>query len=357
MAKITYSPLFDKITGASGDFLFQDRPSGAYIRRNFSPSNPKTKKQVLSRNSFTRLVLLWNDENFHYKDVWKTYASTFNRTGYNMFISQNKALEQDVVPITLVPYTGKKILTSLSWTPGPNDYSVYLHFSPSPVPADFFFLIQSEVIVSPYEKIVTLTQTPLVPGNTSPYLFNITSQDYFPRVYLVPFQISTGQYFESWGLKTFPFEAAMYYMTLDHRTAFNVAGGSSSATTFNQRTITNYTSNITGASVIGNVITLPAGTYRYQAQESAYRTSTTFSVLEDTVSSLPITLSESCYVDPTYLGMIPILTNTVFTLSSTTTLTPKIYTLAAQTNDGLGRPTSVSGYDSIHYQGFIQKIE
>lgn len=103
MARVQYSPL---IVGASGkvkDTVFSRWKGRAYIRARVIPSNPQTVDQMAVRDSMSRTVSLWQTLDALIKTAWGVYASPYSLSGYNSFVSKNRALEQILELLEGVP--------------------------------------------------------------------------------------------------------------------------------------------------------------------------------------------------------------------------------------------------------------
>jgi hypothetical protein len=58
------------------------------------PANPQSMGQMAVRDSMTRVVELWQSLSQATKDAWAAYASPYSISGYNAFVSANRATEQ-----------------------------------------------------------------------------------------------------------------------------------------------------------------------------------------------------------------------------------------------------------------------
>jgi len=94
MARITFSPLVVQASGKVKDTVFSRWKGRNYIRARVTPANPQSSAQTAVRNSLARVVSLWQSFQTQVKDAWDTYASPYSVSGYNKFMSANRADEQ-----------------------------------------------------------------------------------------------------------------------------------------------------------------------------------------------------------------------------------------------------------------------
>lgn len=94
MARVTYSPLVTGVSGKVKDTVFSRWKGRAYIRARVTPSNPQTTAQTAVRTSLARCVDLWQSFQTQIKTAWDLYASPYSMSGYNKFMSANRADEQ-----------------------------------------------------------------------------------------------------------------------------------------------------------------------------------------------------------------------------------------------------------------------
>jgi hypothetical protein len=94
MARVTYSPLVTGVSGKVKDTVFSRWKGRAYIRARVTPSNPQTVAQTAVRTSLARCVDLWQSFQTQIKAAWDLYASPYSMSGYNKFVSANRADEQ-----------------------------------------------------------------------------------------------------------------------------------------------------------------------------------------------------------------------------------------------------------------------
>ncbi len=94
MARITFSPLITAASGKVKDTVFSRWKGRAYIRARVTPANPQTAGQTALRNSLSRCVDMWQSNVSKIKAAWNLYASPYSMSGYNKFMSANRADEQ-----------------------------------------------------------------------------------------------------------------------------------------------------------------------------------------------------------------------------------------------------------------------
>ncbi len=99
--KIRFSPLLAGMSGKAADAVAATWKGRAYIRKHVIPANPKSPAQVAVRESLARCITLWRSLSATIKAWLDTYGTGYRMSGYNVFISKNRALEQ--VPSPLVP--------------------------------------------------------------------------------------------------------------------------------------------------------------------------------------------------------------------------------------------------------------
>jgi hypothetical protein len=100
MARITFSPLVTAASGKVKDTVFSKWKGRAYIRARVVPANPQSVDQMAVRDSMSRVVELWQSLSAATKEAWAAYASPYSLSGYNAFVSANRAAEQ--IPAVLL---------------------------------------------------------------------------------------------------------------------------------------------------------------------------------------------------------------------------------------------------------------
>lgn len=171
MATIRFSPLITEASGSVKDTVFSRWKGRAYIRARVTPSNPQTAAQTLVRESLARTVELWQSTEAQIKAVWDTYASPYSLSGYNSFVSANRAKEQagtelDLTPpnkdidklTTLVASTGtltKEI--DLVWTGGTQDADKFIYVVSRQDTLNAFVLVEKDTtLVSALSVTLTM---------------------------------------------------------------------------------------------------------------------------------------------------------------------------------------------------------
>lgn len=143
-----------------------------------------------------------------------------------------------------------------------------------------------------------------------------------------------------------PFGAQLFH--LQHTASTGSAGGTASSGAFRTRPLTDVLTNeITGASVASNVVTLPAGTYRFDGYAILAMTATDGGTsyygkhrLQNTSSSTTLGHSSPLWVYNT-ASQGPTFFSGTFTLASTSTIELQYYISVTQIG-GLGQPSSAS---------------
>lgn len=95
MAKLTFSVLVADVRGKAGDVVFSSWKGRSYARTRVTPSNPNTAAQQAVRNSMASVVAQWQSLTSTLKGIWNVAASALSLSGYNLFVSQNRADEED----------------------------------------------------------------------------------------------------------------------------------------------------------------------------------------------------------------------------------------------------------------------
>lgn len=107
MAKIKLGLIVSDVRGAVGGVILSRNKSGAYMRKNTSPTNPSTPSQAEVRSVFGSLSSAWKGLTAEERDAWKAAAESkqYNRTnqlgivvqpsGFQLFCRLNGALLQN----------------------------------------------------------------------------------------------------------------------------------------------------------------------------------------------------------------------------------------------------------------------
>lgn len=91
--KIVFSPLIAGMSGRAADAVAASWKGRNYIRKFVVPHNPQTDAQTAVRESLARCVTLWRSLTVPVKAWLDKYATAYRMSGYNTFISKNRALE------------------------------------------------------------------------------------------------------------------------------------------------------------------------------------------------------------------------------------------------------------------------
>lgn len=99
MATIIFAPIISEARGKVSDCVFSIWKGRPYIRQRVIPANPQSAAQTAVRESLARCVDLWQSIENQLKAVWNTYATGYRMSGFNKFMSQNRADEQVPDPL------------------------------------------------------------------------------------------------------------------------------------------------------------------------------------------------------------------------------------------------------------------
>ncbi len=105
--KIKWSPLVGSASGTTADAVAASWKGIQYIRKHVIPHNPKTPAQTLVRESLARCVPLWRSHHINVKTWLNTYGVDYRMSGFNVFMSKSRALEQAgslIMPVPANPY-------------------------------------------------------------------------------------------------------------------------------------------------------------------------------------------------------------------------------------------------------------
>lgn len=94
MAKVSYAPLVDNVSGRFGGLVFSQWRGVALIRRFVTPLNPNTTNQQLIRRLFRGANRWWSDMVAapQLRSTWFTAATGQSYTDRNLFVGDNVAL-------------------------------------------------------------------------------------------------------------------------------------------------------------------------------------------------------------------------------------------------------------------------
>lgn len=105
--KIKWSPLVGSASGTTADAVAASWKGIQYIRKHVIPHNPQTDEQMLVRNSLARCVPLWRSLGSEEKAWLNKYGVDYRMSGFNVFMSKCRALEQAlelILPMPPNPY-------------------------------------------------------------------------------------------------------------------------------------------------------------------------------------------------------------------------------------------------------------
>ena len=88
MAKAGFDPMFNSMTGKTGDSVYYRRHGRLYARRYVKPRNPGTESQVINRAAFSRAVRQWRELPAETRDWYNYRTANLPMNGMNLFISE-----------------------------------------------------------------------------------------------------------------------------------------------------------------------------------------------------------------------------------------------------------------------------
>jgi len=101
--KIKWSPLVASASGTTADAVAASWKGIQYVRKHVIPHNPKSAAQTLVREALARCVTLWRSLHTDVKAWLDTYGVDYRLSGFNVFMSKSRTLEQAGSPIFPVP--------------------------------------------------------------------------------------------------------------------------------------------------------------------------------------------------------------------------------------------------------------
>ncbi len=171
--KIKFSPLLAGASGKAADAVAATWKGRAYVRKHVIPANPKSAAQVLVRNSLSRCVTLWRSLSSTVKTWLDTYGTGYRMSGYNIFMSKNRAHEQvpealvpvppnpNVAPIIDMAGTNASLSTVVTWTdPALSGYTNF-----AMILRDVALNVFQDEILSTLASAETYTFSGLIEGN------------------------------------------------------------------------------------------------------------------------------------------------------------------------------------------------
>ncbi|HPS56701.1 MAG TPA: hypothetical protein PK514_01220 [Spirochaetota bacterium] len=88
MAKGWADPMFNSVTGKTGDRVYCRRHGRLYVRRYVKPRNPGTDSQVINRAAFSLAVRQWRELTAEARDWYNSRTAKLPMNGMNLFISE-----------------------------------------------------------------------------------------------------------------------------------------------------------------------------------------------------------------------------------------------------------------------------
>jgi len=101
--KILFSPLIAGASGRAADAVAASWKGRSYVRKYVVPANPDTTAQGLVRDAFTHCVTLWRSLSATLKLFLDSYGSAYTMSGFNVYMSKNRAREQASSTLKPVP--------------------------------------------------------------------------------------------------------------------------------------------------------------------------------------------------------------------------------------------------------------
>lgn len=162
MATIIFAPIISEARGKVSDCVFAVWKGRPYIRQRVIPANPQTAAQTAVRESLARCVDLWQSIENQLKEIWNTYATGYRMSGFNKFMSQNRADEQvpsllqvgvpnpDIDPAaTFTPSTGAGAAGDIDcvWTGGTVGANYYAYILCRKATLDDFTIEENDTVL------------------------------------------------------------------------------------------------------------------------------------------------------------------------------------------------------------------
>ncbi len=101
--KIIPSALVAELKGSTADLTCASWKGINYCRRKVTPSNPNSAAQQAVRAAFSSCVTLWRSLVADAKTWLDTYGTDYAQSGFNVFMSKNRALEQAGSALAVMP--------------------------------------------------------------------------------------------------------------------------------------------------------------------------------------------------------------------------------------------------------------
>ncbi|GAJ05127.1 unnamed protein product [marine sediment metagenome] len=104
---VTPSALVGRLSGRAGGVVAASWKGRQYVRTHVIPANPQTDAQDVVRESFARCLPLWRSLHVIVKEFLDLYGAGYRMSGFNIFVSKNRLLEQTETGLKPVPDVGK----------------------------------------------------------------------------------------------------------------------------------------------------------------------------------------------------------------------------------------------------------
>lgn len=183
MAKILFTAVVADMRNKLNGTVFSKNRYGAYARTKVTPVNPQTVAQQNNRNQLATFSAAWRGITQSQREGWISAAANFPTTdifgnakilsGNALFVGLNKNL--DTVGVAQIDDAPTPValpaITALSLAAAEGAGTVAVTFAPTPVPADFAFIVYATPNVPPgrlFVKNLYRTVTVLDAAATSP---------------------------------------------------------------------------------------------------------------------------------------------------------------------------------------------
>lgn len=157
--KVKPSALVSSMSGSTADLTMASWKGILYARKKVIPANPQTAAQTLVREAFAACVTLWRSLHNHMKTWLDTYGVDYAQSGFNVFISKNRAVEQAgtalspvpanphiAAPTTFTVAAGGANELVLTWAGDPPAGCTHVYYAVRLGTDDFFEVVASDVI-------------------------------------------------------------------------------------------------------------------------------------------------------------------------------------------------------------------
>lgn len=155
MAKILFGALLADARGKMGGTVFSRNKGGAYMKNKVTPLNPRSTAQVAIRTLLAALSAAWRNLTAAQIAAWNAAVINFPKTdifgasktptGKNLFVGLNANLSSvNAASINAVPAPGAvAAIDSATLTAAAAAGTFTIVFGPSPVPADYAFIVEA----------------------------------------------------------------------------------------------------------------------------------------------------------------------------------------------------------------------